>query len=87
MHNFSMNDFFISDWRRLDKFMSKDRNLGGKCKQTFIFVTGDKYRPQQTFVIFENNCITTSSLLKSVDTCFKLTYVLNLEFSKYCKNV
>lgn len=67
--------------------MTDDSYLEGDRRQPFVLAIGDKYNPTQTFVIFEKNCIPSTSLLKCVDLCYKLTYVLNLEFSPYCRNV
>ena len=67
--------------------MQEDRLLGGERKQPFILAIGERYSPSQTFVVCENQCIESTSLLKAIDLCFKLTYILNLEFSVYCRNV
>ncbi len=71
----------------IEKFMLEDRLLGGERKQPFILAIGEKFNPVQTFVVIENHCIEVSSQLKGVDICFKITYILNLEFSLYCRNV
>lgn len=67
--------------------MTEDRLLDGQRKQPFILAIGKKCSPEQIFLIFENNSIEVVSLLKGVDLCFKLTFLLNLEFSPYCSNV
>ncbi|GFV33100.1 uncharacterized protein TNCV_509391, partial [Trichonephila clavipes] len=41
----------------IDKFMKDDRLLGGERRQPFILAIGEKCRPQQLFLIFEENCI------------------------------
>jgi hypothetical protein len=67
--------------------MKEDRTLGGERTQPFILAIGEKFKPHQTFVILEDKCIETNSLLKAVDLCYKLFYILNLQFPPYCQNV
>ncbi|PRD35288.1 UNVERIFIED_CONTAM: hypothetical protein NCL1_11989 [Trichonephila clavipes] len=78
---------FIPVGEGIDKFMKDDRLLGGERRQPFVLAIGEKCRPQQIFLIFEDNCIEVNTILKAVDLCFKLTFILNLEFSSYCSNV
>jgi len=64
------------------------RTLEGSRKQPFILVIGDSILDaNQCFVIFENNAISVESIVQGVDICYKLTYIFNVEFSPYCKNV
>ncbi|GFT92867.1 uncharacterized protein TNCV_740351 [Trichonephila clavipes] len=48
---------FIPVGEGIDKFMKDDRLLGGERRQPFILAIGEKCRPQQLFLIFEENCI------------------------------
>ena len=41
--------------------------------------------PTQVFVVFERKALAKASLLKAVDGCYKLTYVLNSNFQDNCK--
>ena len=41
--------------------------------------------PTQVFVILERKALAKASLLKAVDGCYKLTYVLNIKFQDNCK--
>ncbi|CAL1287007.1 unnamed protein product [Larinioides sclopetarius] len=61
----------------IGKFMKKDRLSGGDRKQPFVLAIGGKLNLIQTFLIFEIHCIETNSILKAVDICFKLIYILN----------
>ncbi|GFW13849.1 uncharacterized protein TNCV_2097301 [Trichonephila clavipes] len=48
---------FIPVGEGIDMFMKDDRLLGGERRQPFILAIGEKCRPQQLFLIFEENCI------------------------------
>jgi hypothetical protein len=48
----------------------------GKVLQ-FILALGDRHKPPQAFIIVERNAIQQPTLLKAVDYCFKLFYVLD----------
>ncbi|GFS37816.1 uncharacterized protein LOC106175700, partial [Trichonephila inaurata madagascariensis] len=48
---------FIPVGEGIDKFMKDDRLLGGERRQPFVLAIGEKCRPQQIFLIFEDNCI------------------------------
>ncbi|GFY32913.1 uncharacterized protein TNCV_4025371 [Trichonephila clavipes] len=52
---------FIPAGEGIDKFMKDDRLLGGERREPFILAIGEKCRPQQLFLIFEENCIEESS--------------------------
>ncbi|KAJ8043406.1 hypothetical protein HOLleu_10472 [Holothuria leucospilota] len=49
-------------------------------KQPCMLILGDREEPQGIFVIAERKALPQSSLLKGVDVCFKLFYVLNLQY-------
>jgi len=47
---------------------------------------GEVATPEQVFVIVENEAIECSSLLHGLDVCFKLIYVLDVEFPWQCQH-
>ena len=50
-------------------------------EQPFILILGESIvRPEQAFVIVERQAMPQASLLKAVDVCFKLFYVLDIAF-------
>ncbi|GFQ94323.1 uncharacterized protein TNCT_416771 [Trichonephila clavata] len=63
---------FIPVGEGVDKFMREDRLLGGERRQPFVLAIGEKCKPQQAFLIFEENCMEIKTVLKAVDLCFKL---------------
>ncbi|XP_041485618.1 uncharacterized protein LOC121431904 [Lytechinus variegatus] len=55
--------------------------------QPHLLCLGDDRRNlQQTFVIVEENAIPCPSFIKGVDTCFKLTYVMDIHYQWQCSN-
>lgn len=43
--------------------------------------------PTQTFVIAERRAVEVSSLLEAVDICYKLVYILDVDYQVLCKGV
>ncbi|XP_064636949.1 uncharacterized protein LOC135493501 [Lineus longissimus] len=52
--------------------------------QPFILALGDRHKPTQSFVIVERNAVEQTSLLKAVDCCFKLFFVLDIAYPASC---
>lgn len=52
--------------------------------QPYVLVLGTLEEPQQMFSIVERKAIEHSSLTKCVDVCFKLFYVLDLQYPWQC---
>ncbi|KAJ8050485.1 hypothetical protein HOLleu_03709 [Holothuria leucospilota] len=53
--------------------------------QPFLLVLWDeKQKTRQFFTVFERRCLLSASLLKAVDTCFKLHFVLDLSYQIDC---
>jgi hypothetical protein len=48
--------------------------------QPFILTTGRPSTPEQVFVVVERQTIPCTSLLQGVDICFKIIYILDMEF-------
>ncbi|XP_063968771.1 uncharacterized protein LOC135157438 isoform X1 [Lytechinus pictus] len=61
----------------LDGLMSKRR-------QPFVLALGPQKAPAQYFAVVEGRALKQDSLLKAVDVCFKLFYVLDLEYPSAC---
>ncbi|XP_063960266.1 uncharacterized protein LOC135155266 [Lytechinus pictus] len=61
----------------LDGLMSKRR-------QPFVLALGPQKVPAQYFAVVEGRALKQDSLLKAVDVCFKLFYVLDLEYPSAC---
>ena len=61
-------------------------NLSGQERpQPFILLMGGRrWSPMQTFVIIERKAVPCSSVIAAIDTCFKLTYILDLEYQPQC---
>jgi hypothetical protein len=55
--------------------------------QPFVLALGDRSGPSQAFVIIERNAIEFPSLLKAVDCCFKVFYVLDVAYPTNCQIV
>ena len=51
-----------------------------------IMVMGARGNPEQSFVVVEGHAIECDSLLKAVDVCFKLTYVLDINYCWKCSH-
>ena len=60
---------------------------GIKQSQPYILVIGSRASPLQVFVLVERRAIEFKTLLKAVDYCFKLIYVLDIEYQHACFNV
>ncbi|XP_064630382.1 uncharacterized protein LOC135489123 isoform X3 [Lineus longissimus] len=52
--------------------------------QPFILALGDRHNPSQSFVVVERNAVEQPSLLKAVDCCFKLFFVLDIAYPASC---
>lgn len=52
--------------------------------QPYILLLGSLLEPLQMFVIVERKALEQPSLLKAVDVCFKLFYVLDLKYPWQC---
>nr|XP_054768304.1 uncharacterized protein LOC129275855 [Lytechinus pictus] len=61
-------------------------NLDGKERpQPFLLILGgSRWKPNQVFVIIERSTIQCSSIIQGVDVCFKLTYVLDVDYQAQC---
>ena len=61
--------------------------LEKKCqKQPFILLLGEVDRPEQAFVVVEKVAISGKSLLHALDICFKLIYILDVDYAWQCGN-
>ena len=49
-------------------------------KQPYLLILGDREEPQGVFVIAERKALPQKSLVKAVDVCFKLFYILDLNY-------
>jgi hypothetical protein len=45
-----------------------------------ILVLGERLHPHQVFLVCEGKCLERSNLVEAVDSCFKLFYVLDMEY-------
>ncbi|XP_072037557.1 uncharacterized protein [Amphiura filiformis] len=64
-----------------------DEILGSRERpQPFILLLGERCTPSngKSYVIVEGRAIMVESLLKAVDTCFKVIYVLDLHYPNQC---
>ena len=52
--------------------------------QPFILILGCRMKPLQIFVMVERRAVEFSTLTKAVDYCFKLIYVLDVEYQATC---
>ena len=52
--------------------------------QPFILILGCRMKPLQIFVMVERRAVKFSTLTKAVDNCFKLIYVLDVEYQATC---
>ncbi|XP_071483685.1 uncharacterized protein [Diadema antillarum] len=59
--------------------------LEGK-REPHVLVFGERKNPEQAFVAVEGDAIPCTSLLKAVDVCFKLTYVLDISYCWQCSH-
>lgn len=46
----------------------------------FVLIIGDRDDPHQVFVVAEGQALEQPNLLKAVDVCFKLFYVLDIHY-------
>ena len=53
-------------------------------KQPFVLILGSLMEPLQCFVIVERKALQQMSLLKALDVCFKLFYVLDINYPWQC---
>ena len=60
---------------------------GVKKTQPLILVIGEEAAPEQVFVILERQTVKCSSLLKGLDLCFKLFYLLDIDYPWECQNL
>ncbi|KAJ8034185.1 hypothetical protein HOLleu_20916 [Holothuria leucospilota] len=51
-----------------------------KNQQPFLLILGDREEPQGIFVVAERKALQQTSLLKAIDVCFKLFYILDLHY-------
>ena len=49
-----------------------------------ILVLGDRCKPNQVFVIIHGRALEKPTLFKAIDTCFKMFYVLDMEYPWQC---
>ena len=56
----------------------------GSRPQPFVLLLGENCNPSQTFVTIEGRALPAKSLLKTVDLCFKVIYVFDVEYPKHC---
>ncbi|XP_033624674.1 uncharacterized protein LOC117288083 [Asterias rubens] len=52
--------------------------------QPFLLVIGSRINPLQIFVIVERQALQFNTMTKAVDYCFKLIYVLDIEYQPAC---
>ena len=55
-------------------------------RETRVMIMGERGNPEQSFVVVEGHAIPCVSLLKAVDICFKLTYVLDVNYCWRCSH-
>nr|XP_054775350.1 uncharacterized protein LOC129283671 [Lytechinus pictus] len=67
----------------IPQFLEENRHA-----QPFVLALGNRMLlPEQVFVIVEQCTIPCSDLLQGVDRCFKLIYILDVEFPWECQHV
>lgn len=59
----------------------------GTCMQPLIIVVGDHHKITNFFVALDNIKFQFNSYLSALDFCFKIFYVLNLEYPHECSLV
>lgn len=52
--------------------------------QPYILAIGSRLNPLQVFVIVERRAVGFETMTKAVDYCFKLLYVLDVEYQPSC---
>lgn len=52
--------------------------------QPFVLILGSLMEPSQCFVIVERKALIQGSLLKAVDVCFKVFYILDISYPWQC---
>ena len=50
-----------------------------------LLVGGSRWKPGQVFVVIERQEIECSSVMQAVDICFKLTYILDIDYQPLCR--
>lgn len=55
-----------------------------KMSQPYILVLGSRINPLQIMVIVERKAVEFTTLTKAVDYCFKLIYVLDVQYQAQC---
>ncbi|XP_063961476.1 uncharacterized protein LOC135155655 [Lytechinus pictus] len=55
--------------------------------QPFVLIQGEIDKPEQVFVVVENSTIPCTSLLKGIDICMKLVYILDMDYAWQCQHV
>lgn len=53
-------------------------------RSPFIMVTGTRDTPNQVFVVVDGQGLEQTSLVKAVDVCFKLFYILDVHYPWQC---
>ncbi|KAJ8031513.1 46 kDa FK506-binding nuclear protein [Holothuria leucospilota] len=71
----------------LPQYLQEIKESGKQSLQPFILLIGERINPSQQYVIVENHAIEQSSLAQSVDLCFKLFFVLNMEYPLVCIHI
>ncbi|XP_072168569.1 uncharacterized protein [Diadema setosum] len=54
--------------------------------QPFVLTLRKPEEPEQCFVVLEKNTISCNSLLHAIDVCFKLVYVLDIDYAWECQH-
>ena len=69
-------------------YMQTDTNIPNYLEECtdepHILVLGDRLHPQQVFVIANGKGLEKPNLLKVVDTCFKMFYVMDVQYLWKC---
>lgn len=52
-----------------------------------IVTFGEELRPTMCYIVIEKKAFLRTSLLKAIDACFKMFYVLDLSFPTKCKRI
>ena len=55
-------------------------------REPHVVIMGERGNPEQSFVVVEGHAIPCVSLLKAVDICFKLMYVLEVNYCRRCSH-
>lgn len=71
--------FFFQIGTNIPKYLEEVTN-----NQPYILVLGSLLGPLQKFVIVERKALEQPSLLKAIDVCFKLFYILDVQYPWQC---